>query len=92
MLYLLLHEDYGLSVVKVAFKPCAYKPYVQEHRQYKGSTCPYYGQGFDPSITLAKAVDWLVIQGVYVAGPRWWAVGRGGRPTTMSRIIGVKPS
>ncbi len=77
MLYPLLREDYGLIVAKVAFKQCAREPCMQEHRRYEGSTCPYCGQGFEPSITLVKAIDWLVIQGVYVAGPRWWACGTG---------------
>jgi hypothetical protein len=77
MLYPLLHEDYGLSVVKVGFKLCPADACTREARKYEGTTCPYCGRPFDPATIPVLALDWLVIEGVYVAGQRWWACGIG---------------
>lgn len=72
MLYPLLREDHGLLVVKVGFKQCAH-----DAKLYEGARCLACNRPFDPATALVKALDWLVIQGVYVEDVHWWACGKG---------------
>ena len=88
MLFPYLQRDYGLHVVKVAFRQCqnedcTYRISQLEHKKkadpralYEGPVCPHCATPFDPQNTPVLAKEWLVLPGEYIEDPHWWGCGR----------------